>query len=253
MSPRVTFETKCWENDWEFLLKTDRLARTIERCRFDFAKRTLFINNVRDPGKVSSYADKLVSSGVLTDFRIVGDHEREALEFFELSKASLGAGYVYSIAELVSIYLCQTEFLLHFSGDAMPAAAVPWIGLALARFAGDERVKVANLTWNHDYAEAERESFAADDDFFVGYGFSDQNYLVRTSDFRSPAVYGETHEASARYPAYGGELFEKRVDSWMRNRGHHRLTYRHGSYVHKNFPSGAAARIVSRLVEKFRR
>jgi hypothetical protein len=250
MQRSVTFETKCWEDDWEFLLKTDRLATMVERSRFDFAKRSLFINNVSEPGKVAACAEKLVKAGVLTDFHLVRDHEAAALEFFGLSRASLASGYVYSVAELVSIYVCETEFLLHFSGDSMPSAPVPWIGLALERFDADARVKVANLTWNHNYAEALEEAFAFDDEFCVGYGFSDQMYLVRASDFRTPAVYREQHEASARYPAYGGELFEKRVDSWMRNHDFHRLTYRHGSYVHRNFPRGRIARAVELFLER---
>jgi hypothetical protein len=114
----------------------------------------------------------------------------------------------------------------------------------------DERAKVANLTWNANYTEAEAESFSSDDDFFIGYGFSDQNYLVRTSDFRSPDVYHETNPESARYPGYGGELFEKRVDSWMRNHDYYRLTYRHGAYEHRNFPTGRAKKRASLLLEQ---
>jgi hypothetical protein len=59
--------------------------------------------------------------------------------------------------------------------------------------------------------------------------------MVRTADFRR-AIYGEKHPDSARYPGYGGELFEKRVDSWMRNHGHLRATYRHGAYLHESAP-----------------
>lgn len=91
MHPSVTLETKCWENDWEFLLKTDRIERMAERSAFNFAKRTLFINNVENPGKVSSYAENLVSRGVLTGFHVVAEHEAEALAFFGLSKEALSS------------------------------------------------------------------------------------------------------------------------------------------------------------------
>jgi len=59
--------------------------------------------------------------------------------------------------------------------------------------------------------------------------------MVRTADFRQP-IYSEQNAASSRYPGYGGELFEKRVDSWMRNHGHLRATYRHGAYEHESGP-----------------
>jgi hypothetical protein len=250
MHPSVTLETKCWENDWEFLLKTDRIERIAERSGFNFAKRTLFINNVDNPARVSSYAEKLVRSGVLTGFHVVADHETEALDFFGLSKETLSSGFVYSVAELVGVYLCKTDFLLHFSGDSFPASRCNWIPAALERFAGDSRVKVANLTWNHNYAEAASESFAEDDDFYTGYGFSDQMYLVRTADFRSPSVYHETNPESERYPTYGGELFEKRVDAWMRNHSFRRLTYKHGAYVHSNFPKGRIRKKLKLLAER---
>ena len=237
MHPSVTVETKCWENDWEFLLKTDRIQRMVEHSAFAFARKALLINNVRSPAKVCAAAERLVRSGVITDFHLVADHEDAALEFFGLSKSALGAGYVYSIAELVGIYLCETEFLLHFSGDSMPSPAAGWMEAALMRFGQESRVKVANLTWNHNYEEAANEAFAEDEEFYVGYGFSDQMYLVRTSDFRSRPIYHEEHELSARYPEYGGELFEKRIDSWMRNHEFVRLTYKHGGYEHRNFPT----------------
>jgi len=252
MHPSVTVETKCWENDWEFLLKTDRIQRMVDNSSFEFARKILLINNVRSPRKVCAAAEKLVRGGVISDFHLVADYEPEALEFFGLSKSGLGAGYVYSIAELVGIYLCETEYLLHFSGDSMPAPAAGWIDAALTRFGHNSRVKVANLTWNHNYSEAAGESFAEDEDFYTGYGFSDQMYLVRTSDFRSRPVYHEEHELSARYPRYGGELFEKRIDSWMRNHEFVRLTYKHAAYEHRNFPTTSLRKRVALIGERMK-
>ncbi len=252
MHPSVTVETKCWENDWEFLLKTDRIQRMVDHSAFGFARKSLLINNVRSPEKVCAAAEKLVRSGVISGFHLVADYENEALDFFGLSRSALGSGYVYSIAELVGIYLCETEYLLHFSGDSMPSPAAGWIEAALMRFGQNPRVKVANLTWNHNYNEAASESFAQDRDFYAGYGFSDQMYLVRTSDLRSRPVYHEEHEMSARYPEYGGELFEKRIDSWMRNHEFLRLTYKHGSYEHRNFPTSSLRKRVTLIGERMK-
>jgi len=250
MCPSVTLETKCWENDWQFLLQTDRIERMVERNAFAFARKTLIINNVSDVRLVCSRAEKLVKASLLTDFYVARDHEERVLEFFGLSKESLGIAYVYSISELVGIYLCQTEFLLHLAGDSIPTHRTGWMGAALKRFENDPKVRVANLTWNDKYDEAAEESFAEDDDFYTGYGFSGQMYLIRTSDFRSPEVYHERNPLSERYPAYGGELFEKRVDSWMRNHDFHRITYKHGSYLHRNIPKRGVRRTVQLLVER---
>jgi hypothetical protein len=233
------------------LLKTRRLERMIARSNFLFSERILFINNVRDSAKVCAGAEKLVKANVLTDFCMVEDHAREALDFFQLSKNALGSGYVYSISELVSIYRCDTEFLLHFSGDSMPASTTDWVAKALGEFQRNDRVKVANPTWNHKFDEARCSSFDENDNFFIGSGFSDQCYLVRAEDFRAP-IYNEAHADSARYPQYGGELFEKRVNSWLRNHDYHRVTYKHCAYVHRNFPKNALEKWLRLLLHRLK-
>jgi hypothetical protein len=229
---QVTLESKCWEGDWELLLKTDRVKRLAEHHCFPFAERILMINNVNNYDDVCAYAQLAVEQGWLTRFVVVKDHAEEAMQFFRLSLESLGKGYVFSIAELVSIYICRTDFLLHFAGDVFIPHPNEWLSKALDLMAADPRIKVANPTWNERYWEARAESESETDDFFIGYGFSDQCYLVRTADFRA-AIYNESHPASERYPAYGGELFEKRVDSWMRNHGWLRATCKRASYFHE--------------------
>ncbi|KRE71433.1 hypothetical protein [Paenibacillus sp. Soil750] len=230
----VTFETKCYEKDWRHLLQTPRLETNLRYNRFQFKEAVLYINNVNDPEEVSFYADKLVQSGVLTSYTLVDRYASEALDFFSIDKDSFNGGYYYSISELVAIYLCRTDYLLHFSSDSILAGPLEWVGPALQNMEDDPRIKVANPTWNFSYEYAKQESVEENDGFYLGYGFSDQCYLIRTEDFRA-RIYNEKHPASQRYPAYGGELFEKRVDSWMRNHQYLRITYKHGSYIHRNF------------------
>lgn len=234
-SGSVTFETKCWEGDWEFLLPGGRLRAMIERNCHPFPVRRLLINNVNNYGAVCRAADRLVAKDIITEFLIVRDLEQEALDHFGLFKEDLGAGYYYSIAELVGLYVCDTEYLLHYSSDSGPAHRTNWIPLAIATMLETPEAVVANLTWNGNFKEASKESFSQTKDFFLAYGFSDQCYLVRTDQFRQ-RIYGEYNAASERYPAYGGELFEKRVDAWMRNNDRCRLTFKHSSYHHRNFP-----------------
>jgi hypothetical protein len=232
----ITFETKVWENDWELILKTSRLKNLVERCHHPLDKKILYINNVKNPLEVERYAQKWIDVGVIDQFVHVHEHAQPALDFFNLTKEKLGKGYYYSIAELVSIYLCNTKYLLHFSSDAIPEKNIKtnWLDLGIQLLEKRDDVKVFNLTWNKKYLEAKSEAFEQDSNFYYGYGFSDQMYLVRTADFRAP-IYEEFHEASKRYPQYGGELFEKRVDSWMRNHYGTRATYCHASYLHQNF------------------
>ena len=64
----ITFETKVYENDWEYLLKGNRLKKMVEVCRHRFDQTILYVNNVEHPGIVAQYAEKLVLSGVISSF-----------------------------------------------------------------------------------------------------------------------------------------------------------------------------------------
>ncbi|MGX5820963.1 hypothetical protein ACWKWU_22385 [Chitinophaga lutea] len=243
----VTFETKCYENDWTFVLKGSRLERAIDRCAFPFSRRRVIINNVRRPGQVRRQADRLVARGVIDDYVLVEDYAGEVLAFFDLDKDAFNGGYYYSIAELTGIYTCPTQYLLHFASDTLPDdSRQPWIAEALRWMEERRDILVANPAWDFRFEHAEEESFGSIGNFYLGYGFSDQCYLVRTSDFRQP-IYKEQHPLSARYPAYGGELFEKRVDSYMRNHQRYRITSKDAAYVHRNFPKGGWERMKLRL------
>jgi hypothetical protein len=233
----VTFETKCYFNDWEFLLKKGRLSKMISNCNYDFSSRRLFLNNFGDYTEVKCYTEDLIKNNVIDEYFIVSDYAKEAMDFFNLDKNGFKGGYYYSIAELVSIYLCKTDFLLHFSSDAIMQkdCKINWIKSAIELMNSRDDVVVANPTWDFKFKEVKSESDAEDEDWFYSYGFSDQSYLIKTEDFRKD-VFNEINEQSERYPKYGGELFEKRVDSYMRNHGLKRITSKHCSYIHKNFP-----------------
>lgn len=244
----ITFETKVWEGDWQALLQGHRLERMIMRTGHHFTQRIVHINNVDEPRIVTAAAERLVARGVLTDVVVVADHARAALDFFGVTAESFGQGYIFSIAELVALYLCRTDYLLHFSGDSLPGRGGAWIDRAIQRMAADEAIKVANPMWNGRIEEARAESSSEDNEFFIGQGFSDQCYLVRAADFRAP-IYDETHPASARYPARADNLFEKRVDAWMRHHGHRRITWKHGRYHHRNIRGapGPLGRMANRV------
>ncbi|MEH7348974.1 hypothetical protein [Gottfriedia acidiceleris] len=230
----VTFETKCYEKDWEIILKTDRLEKMIEYKQFQFKEKILYINNVQDVREVSRHANKLIARNVLSSYVIVDDYSKEALNYFDVTKESFKGGYYYSISELVSIYLCNTEYLLHFSSDSILEKPFNWIDLSLLKLQNNEKIKVANPVWNGNVFEAKQESIDEDENFYIGYGFSDQCYLIRTNDFKNK-IYNEKNPISERYPIYGGELFEKRVDAWMRNNHFKRITFKHGNYIHQNY------------------
>jgi len=232
----ICLETKVWEKDWELILKTSRLQKLIEACHHDFNKKVLLINNVSDPSKVFKAADRLISNGILTEYINVPEHANKALEYFELSKESLGSGYYYSIAELVSLYLSNSTYLLHFSGDAIIAKNTPknWLKTGLGILENEPKIKVVNLDWGSDNPNNREEMIEEATDYWKSIGFSDQMYLIRTADFREK-IYNYHHPYSDRYPQFAGELFEKRVDSWLRVNCFYRATLKNGRYIHRNF------------------
>jgi hypothetical protein len=225
----------------------------IARCNVSFTTKTVLINNVNDIAQVRHYAEKKVKQGVIDRYYIVEEHAKAALDFFNIDIHSFNGGYYYSIAELVGIFLCKTPYLLHFSSDSFPDGShANWINDAIAIFRERKDVVVANPTWDFKYWHAEEESFDSIRNFYLGYGFSDQCYLIKVEDFRQP-VYNEKHAFSERYPEYGGELFEKRVDSYMRNHQLLRITSKESSYIHQNFPKDKKERFRLKLKIYFNR
>jgi hypothetical protein len=233
--PTVDFETKCYENDWEIILRPAYLRRVIDRSAYPFSARRVIINNVSDRGFVEAAAKAAIADGAIDEYIFVEDNAAAALDFFQIDKASFGRGYVYSISELVGLHASNADYLLHFASDSYPRRRSRWIEPAIELMEDRSDMIVANLCWNNRYKQARKQSFDVEGDFFISYGFSDQCYLAKMSVFRAP-IYGEDHPESARYPDYADELFEKRVDAYMRNHEAKRLTYALQSYTHQNIP-----------------
>ena len=104
--------------------------------------------------EVEEYSRKMVDKDVTTDYFFVEDFVNEALESFQLSRKALGRGYYYSNHELVGIYLCDTDYLVFFTGDTWLDKKTDWIEPAFEEFEKSENYKVANLVWNRKDIEA---------------------------------------------------------------------------------------------------
>ena len=248
---KISFETKVWEKDWELILKTSRIEMLISQCNYPFDRKVLLINNVTNLSKVSAEAERLIKKGVLTEFIHVAEYAKKALEYFELSEESLGLGYYYSIAELVSLYLTDTKYLLHFSGDTTIVSETPkdWLKKGLEILENDPQIKVFNLGWDKSRVKMIEELIFENDQYWSSIGFSDQMYLVKTEDLKGK-IYNYYHPYSDRYPKYGGELFEKRIDSWLRTHNFYRATLKDGRYIHQNFTNNPWKKRLSILLNR---
>ena len=235
MKQGITFETKCWENDYRIILSHKHIKQMLSNCNVEFARKQIIINNVDDLNTVRALAVKLQDDKVIDDIYVASDLSEECLSEFDITDKFRG-GYNYSISEVVGIYCCKTKYLLHFSSDSyIPRkySESTWIKDAINIMELNPDIIVANPTWNHKWDEAKLEAEDIIDKFYVGYGFSDQCYLINVEAFKQK-IYNYTHEASERYPSYGGNLFEKRVDSFMRCKEYKRITSLNTSYVSRN-------------------
>jgi len=243
----VDFETKCYENDWAFVLRPGFLEIAVKRCRYAFTKRRLIVNNVSDRNAVAQAGRNAIARGAIDECVFAEDHADPALRAVGLTRDGLANGYVFSISELVGAHLSKSDYLVHFSSDSVMYKGQPdWISPAIALMKDRPEILVTNPTWNRQFSAAVAESSSTFGEFWLGYGFSDQCYLIRAAEFRRP-IYDFRHPASERYPAYGGPSFEKRVDSYMRVHGKLRATHQLASYRHKNFPKSGLRRFWRRL------
>lgn len=231
MEKRVTFATACWERDWKhILLDPDYLEKKqIAYQSHEFSEKLLIINNVENLSEVKKAADRLVARGVITRYVVAED----VLGFFGLKKGDFNEWqYWNALAPLNAIYYATGDYLLYLTGDVYLKRPVKWIDAAVRWMEKDSNKKVANLVWNERLDEAKKESWRQSWNFYVSKnGFSDQMFLVKRDDFRRP-IYSEVRVDGAHFPR--GDVWEKRVFSYMKNRGWERITFKGGSYTHEN-------------------
>ena len=81
MKKTVTFETKVWEKDWEYILKGNYLDKVIKGCNYNFDKKTVIINNVKNIKKVEKYCKNKIKQGIIDNYFVVEDYANEVLNY----------------------------------------------------------------------------------------------------------------------------------------------------------------------------
>ena len=182
----VDFETKCWEEDWEYILKTNRLEKMIDLNKYKFSKKRLIINNVEDKSEVEKYANKKIAKNIIDEFINVADYEDEVLDFFEIPKSfKKDEGYKYSISELTGIYKSQADFLVHFSSDSILIKKINWIKYAIEIYNSHNSIKVVSPV------EGRKEKEKIDkhhNGIYLTNIFSDQCYIINVNDFKKKYI-----------------------------------------------------------------
>ena len=231
----ITFETKCWEKDWQYIINRGYEEKLNSFNGYKFNEKLLFINNVLDEKLVCKEAEKLKETGVIDNWYLVRDYEEEVLNFFNLNKSSFlcgdADGYYYSISELTSIYLSKSEFILHFSSDSiLQTDGSSWLESSLEVMLKNNNVVCITPAWEDTKKYSGLHYFQR---------FSDQCYLIKKDVFNKQ-IYNELNSCERLlFPKHGGNSFERKVYTYLSNNCLTQLigtNYDHYYIHYNNFP-----------------
>jgi hypothetical protein len=226
----VDFIVNTFERTYREVLAPGFVAGMANSHCYSFSKRIVIINNVADRLAAEERADDLKNSGEITEYYFVADLLENTLRKAELTLADLEPNVHYTNWALTAAFLDWSEFFVHCDADVRLKERRDWITPSLELMMQDPRIAVANPNWTSDSLTQEVREFHGD--FGIGYGFSDQLYLVRRTEFARP-IYQFYAPISLRYPMSAmGRIFEQMVDSYMRVNGRMRATLTTVEYIH---------------------
>ena len=227
----VELSVTVWERTWESALTRAFFARITDSLGRDFDRTTVTINNVRDPASVRARASELIGSGVIDDFVEVSDHLDAALEKTGLSRRELEPLPWYTDHFLVKVCAPGPRWLVHWDTDIVQVRPGDWVTPSIQFLNEHPDVVVAGPGWS-DERSMRSETLRQDGEFNIGYGFTDQIFMVERERFAAP-IYDHFTIASWWYPtAHITPIFEQRIDAWMRRKRLPRATYRAVTAVH---------------------
>lgn len=227
----------CFERTIEYVTDSGVLTDLSRKHSYPFARRTLLVNNVDSPRRWTTALDRLVSNGVVDRWVAVAEALPRALEKTGLRSRDIRSREHWSDFGLVTVSLPGPDLVCYCDPEVDLTVPGDWISPSIELMNSDARVAVANPRWTGDSSVEEK----ADEqlgDFLVGYGFTDHVFLTRRSELARP-VYRSwipiwlRSPASLRYPAaFDSQVFEMRVDAYMRANKRLRATHRWITYTH---------------------
>jgi len=233
MQASVDLVVTCFERTYRKVLAPGFFDDVSKQSRFQFQRRIAVINNVDSRKDAHDLAQGLCNRGELDEFYFVDEQIASAYVQAGLSQTNFGRLSCYTDHLLVAATCSKgSQFLLHWDADVYLQHPSDWISPSLELMERSPEIFVANPAWESAVLDLEAETIRTEGPFSIGYGFSDQIFLVRRSEI-SQNIYSEFHLASMRYPwSQIGLIFEARVDSFMRNHARFRATFRDALYFH---------------------
>jgi glycosyltransferase involved in cell wall biosynthesis len=227
----VDFVVNTFERTYRSVLAPGFLKAMSEEHCFPFRRRVVLINNVEDRAQAEKMAQALRESGEITEFHFVSDLLEKSLQGAGLTHQDIEPNVHYTDCSLVAVFLAGSDYVVYCDADVRLKTPYDWITPSLALLDRDPRIAVANPNWPQPTLAAEAREYSGE--FGIGYGFSDQVYMVRRSEFARP-IYQFRAPISLRYPmSQRGRIFEQMVDSYMRVNRRLRATCSTVTYEHR--------------------
>jgi hypothetical protein len=237
----VDFVVNTFERTYREVLAPGFIEGLVAGHRYPFARRVALINNVEDRAHAGKMAQSLREAGGITEFHFVSDLLESTLRAAGLARKDIEPNVHYTDCSLVAMFLPGSDYVVYSDADVRLLQAYDWITPSLALMKTDARIAAANAQWPQPTLAAEAREYAGE--FGIGYGFSDQLYLVRRSEFARP-IYQFRAPISLRYPmAERGRIFEQMVDSYMRVKRRMRATCTSVSYEHRGEEAASHPRL----------
>ncbi len=226
----MDFVITVFERTYREVLRPGNVRARAESFLFPFAKTVIVVNNVDDRGDLMQVAAPLLESGEVDEIHFVADRIDETLKAAGLTSAMIQETVYYTNWALVEIFLPGSRYMVHCDADVFLREPVDWVHPALKLMQEDSRIAVANPNWTNSRLKVEAREWR--DGFGIGYGFTDQIYLLDRHEFARP-IYRHRSPISLRYPfANIAPIFEQRVDAYMRSQRRMRATYADAVYLH---------------------
>lgn len=233
--PAVDFVVNVFERTYRGLTEPQAFARLARAQRFPFARRVLLVNNVLDQEDARMRVERLLREGEIDEAHFVADHLERALAICGLTRSELQPVQHYCDAPLVAITLPGSPWLLYWDAEATLDTEADWVTPACAKLMSNQRLLVANPSWEQPGADGrrpgvDRETRTVSGDFALGHGFSDQAFLVLRANVAAP-IYRTRCIGKIVHPrAHKGTTFEPRINAYMRHNGLLRATYLPASF-----------------------
>jgi hypothetical protein len=232
----VEFVVNVFERTYRRALEPAAIAEIRESNGRPHDRLVVLISNVVDRSDAIDRAERLLADGSIDAFHLVEDLLDRALETCGLSRRDLEPLLRYSDHLYVAATLPGSPRVVYWDPEARLAEPVDWISPALELMRSDDRVMLANPSWELPDAQGrrpgvERETAFASDGFALGPGVSDQVFLASRAELAA-SIYRQRCIVRITYPgAHKAHVFEARLAAHMRHHGRLRATSLSATYL----------------------